>query len=130
MTSSSPPEPLNRHWKGSALLRLAISRLILARQKNQASLLRQFLQSKSQFTRSAEFIVAVITFTKGGPYGIPSFSCCRVNDGALRANHSGLLKAARMVTNRSEKVINVNTCFSACRSRFDLAMGSDDESDD
>jgi hypothetical protein len=31
---------------------------------------------------------------KGANYGIPDSSCRRINDGALRADHSGLLKAA------------------------------------
>ena len=49
-------------------------------------------------------------FHKRGRYGIPNFSCCRIDDGALRADHSGLFKTARMVTaNRNEEVIKMNT---------------------
>lgn len=47
---------------------------------------------------------------KGDKYGKPDFSCRHSNDGALRADHSGLLKAARMVTtNRDEEDINMKT---------------------
>ena len=35
---------------------------------------------------------------KGAKYGIPDFSCRRINDGALLANYSGLFETARMVT--------------------------------
>ena len=35
---------------------------------------------------------------KGAKYGIPDSSCRRINDGALRADHSGLPETARMVT--------------------------------
>jgi len=31
-------------------------------------------------------------------YGIRDFSCRRIDDGTLRANHSGLFEPARMVT--------------------------------
>jgi hypothetical protein len=69
----------------------------------------QFLQSKSQLMRSMKFHRAVITSQRSN-YGIPDFGRGRINDGALRVNHSGLLKAARMVTTkRSKEVINVNT---------------------
>ena len=38
------------------------------------------------------------------------FLCCRINDGALRANHRGLFETARMVTtNCNKEVINMHT---------------------
>jgi hypothetical protein len=47
---------------------------------------------------------------KGANYGIPDFTYRRIDDGALRANHSGLSKAARMVTAKGNKeVINMHT---------------------
>ncbi len=47
---------------------------------------------------------------QGGNYGVPDFSRCRIDDGALRANHNRLSETARMViANRSEEVINVKT---------------------
>jgi hypothetical protein len=47
---------------------------------------------------------------QGDDYGVPDFSCGRSNDGALRADHSGLFETARMVTaNCKEEVINMHT---------------------
>jgi hypothetical protein len=55
-------------------------------------------------------MVALLNTHKGANYGIPDFSCCRINDGAVRANHSGLFETARMVTaNCNEEVINMHT---------------------
>jgi hypothetical protein len=43
---------------------------------------------------------------KGDNYGIPDSSCRRINDGALRVDHSRLPETARMVTiNRRRGVI-------------------------
>jgi len=43
-------------------------------------------------------------------YGVPDLSCRRINDGALRANHSGLFETARMViANCNKEVINMHT---------------------
>jgi len=39
----------------------------------------------------------VTKVAQGGNYGVPDFSRCRINDGALRANHNRLLEAVRMV---------------------------------
>jgi hypothetical protein len=49
-----------------------------------------------QKARNAEHKRAwrLIKTGKGAKYGIPDSSCRRINDGALRADHSGLLKAA------------------------------------
>ncbi len=55
-------------------------------------------------------MVALLNTHKGANYGIPDFSCGRINDGAVRANHSGLFETARMVTaNCNEEVINMHT---------------------
>jgi hypothetical protein len=58
----------------------------------------QFLQSKRQGMGSTKPIVALLKPVKGDQYGIPDFSCRRINDGALLANYSGLFETARMVT--------------------------------
>jgi hypothetical protein len=42
-------------------------------------------------------------------YGIPDFSCRRINDGALRSNHRGLFEAARMVTANCNEEIKMHT---------------------
>jgi hypothetical protein len=48
--------------------------------------------------------------TKGGLYGIPDFTCCHFNDGALRANHRWLFETARMVAIIAiREVINLKT---------------------
>jgi hypothetical protein len=55
-------------------------------------------------------MVALLTPVKEVTYGVPDFSCGRIDDGALRADHSGLFKTARMVTaNQKEEVINMRT---------------------
>jgi hypothetical protein len=55
-------------------------------------------------------MVALLNTHKGVKYGIPDFSCRRINDGAVRANHSGLFETARMVTAKcNEEVINMHT---------------------
>jgi hypothetical protein len=68
------------------------------------------LQRKSQFPQSAKLIVALKSSYKGGEYGIPDFNRCCLNDGAVRADHRRLFKAARMVTaNHNKEVMEVNT---------------------
>jgi hypothetical protein len=47
---------------------------------------------------------------KGVNHGIPDFTCGRIDDGAVRADHRGLLKTARMVTITAiREVINLKT---------------------
>jgi hypothetical protein len=82
----------------------------LAHQENNWFEPEQFLQSKRQGTRSTKPLVGLPKPNQGGNYGIPDFNWCRLDDGAVRANHSGLSKATRMVTaNRNEGVINMHT---------------------
>ena len=71
----------------------------------------QFLQSKRQGTWSARRVAVLLKAHKGDNYGTPDSSCRRSNDGALRTDHSGLLKAARMVNiqPQNEEVINMQT---------------------
>jgi hypothetical protein len=58
-------------------------------------------------------MVALLNTHKGADYGIPDFSCRRINDGALRANHSGLFETARMVkANCNEEVIKMHNTLS------------------
>ena len=60
--------------------------------------------------RSTKLIVALLKPVKGDQYGIPDFSCGRIDDGAVRADHRGLLETARMVTdNCNEEVIKMHT---------------------
>ena len=77
------------------------------------SVLEQFLQSKRQGTPSTKRQVA-LSRPQGITYGIPDCSCRRIDDGALRADHSGLFETARMVTaNGDEDVISVKTLSTA-----------------
>ena len=47
---------------------------------------------------------------KGAKYGIPDSNGRRIDDGALRGNHSGLFETARMVkANCNEEVIKMHT---------------------
>jgi hypothetical protein len=39
-------------------------------------------------------MLALLIIHKGANYGIPDFSCRRINDGDLRGNHSGLFETA------------------------------------
>jgi hypothetical protein len=48
-------------------------------------------------------MVALLNTHKGANYGIPDFSCRRINDGAVRTNHSGLFETARMVIAKSQR---------------------------
>jgi len=92
------------------VLSLLIARLILGRWENSCFPPEQFLQSKRQGTPSTKPMVALPKPIKEISYGIPDFSWGRSNDGALRANHSGLSETARMVTaNRNGEVINMHT---------------------
>jgi hypothetical protein len=55
-------------------------------------------------------MVGLLNTRKGVNYGVPDFSRRRIDDGALRANHSGLFETARMVTaNCNKGVINMHT---------------------
>ena len=43
---------------------------------------------------------------QGGNYGVPDFTCRRINDGALRGNHRGLFETARMVKANCNEEVN------------------------
>jgi hypothetical protein len=66
------------------------------------------LQSKRQGTWSAKWLAALLK-AKGAKYGIPDSSRRRINDDALRADHSRLPETARMVTTANEEAINMKT---------------------
>jgi hypothetical protein len=81
----------------STVLLLPIAHRILAQRKNGRFGPEQVLQSKSQEMWSTKLIVALLNRVKGDQYGIPDFSCGRIDDGSVRADHRGLFETAGMV---------------------------------
>jgi hypothetical protein len=74
-----------------------------------ASILNNFCKAKGK-KRGARNPTSPYQTLKGANYGIPDFSYRRIDDGALRADHSGLSETARMViANHSEEVIKMHT---------------------
>ena len=55
-------------------------------------------------------MVGLLNTRKRDNYGVPDLSRRRIDDGAVRANYSGLFETARMVTaNCNKEVINMHT---------------------